>query len=316
VELLVVIAIIGLLIALLLPAIQAAREAGRRASCMNNLKQIGLALASHEAAKGAFPPACHVKTVVSTPTTYDPWTDASSLAIGQGMNGSSWMFDVLPFIEYSQLYNQWDHSKSVVGNARIAMTNIATFYCPSRRSALRPGDSEFMLSTVFTGGGNDYGGCIGRLNGWVNALDHHHSFVDVNDLGPPAPLYGVFRPNTGTALRQVVDGTSHTIMTGEMQRLHPQGGPTPQNQTSYDGWAVGGQATLFDTTTDTLHLNPGGINNGFYESVGSVHPGGAFVGMVDCGVHFINENVDCKDNNSIWPLLGSIADGQTVQIPE
>src|SRR5262249_22525487 len=158
--------------------------------------------------------------------------------------------------------------------ARIAMTNIPTYYCPSRRAALRPGDSEYMLSTVFTGGGNDYGGCIGRLNGWVNALDHHHAFVDVNDLGAPGPLYGIFRPNVGTALRQVTDGTSHTIMTGEMQRLRPQGGPDPQNQTSYDGWALGGQATLFDTTTDALHLNPGGINSQFYECPGSVHPGG------------------------------------------
>jgi hypothetical protein len=173
-----------------------------------------------------------------------------------------------------------------------------------------------MVSPLFKGGGNDYGGCIGRLNGWVNALTNHHSFVDVNDLGPPAPLFGVFRPNVGTAVRQITDGTSHTVMIGELQRLRPQGGASPQNSTSYDGWALGGQATLFDTTTDTLHINPGGINNGFYESLGSVHPGGAFAGTADSGVHFISENVDCATNTSLWPLLGSMADGQISQIPE
>jgi hypothetical protein len=92
------------------------------------------------------------------------------------MHGKIWMLEILPFMEYNDLYKQWDYRKSVIGNGQIILTDIKGFYCPTRRAGLRAGDTNFMLDTKMTGGGNDYGGCVGRMNGWKNDLANHHQF--------------------------------------------------------------------------------------------------------------------------------------------
>ncbi len=279
IELLVVISIIGILITLLLPAIQATRESARRMQCANNLKQIGLALLSYTDVKKAYPPACRVSTVVGTTAEYDCWAEASSLAVGQNKHGTSWMLLILPYMEQFPLYKRWDFNKSVRGNVQVANNNVAAFYCPSRRSGLRPGDSKYMLLPGFTAGGTDYGGCVGRWNAWENHLEWHHHFDDISSsdsLGPPEKLVGIFMPNVSTQFKEIKDGTSHTLMIGELQRLRPRSNDSAieRKETSYDGWALGGVATLFDTTTDPVHKNPGGMNNWFFESPGSQHRGG------------------------------------------
>ncbi len=94
VELLVVIAIIGVLVALLLPAVQAAREAARRSQCGNNLKQIGLAVLNHDSAKGRFPAG----------------STAASTSI-DSMNSSQWSVDLLPYAEQAPVFALWDRSQ-------------------------------------------------------------------------------------------------------------------------------------------------------------------------------------------------------------
>ncbi len=341
VELLVVIAIIGILIGLLLPAINSAREAARRASCQNNLKQIGLALLNYVSTKECFPMPALVNpsVVVDDDGTYNVWQEALSPLQGANMHGQSWMLEILPFMEYGDIYNQWNFRKSVIGNAELAMKDIKHFYCPTRRAALRKGDSQWMLDSSFTGGGTDYGGCIGRMNGWKNQAVDHHQF---ETLFPPASaqptsandpvqaLVGIFsRCNINTRPNEVTDGMAHTIMIGEMQRLQPTPSlvantTDPGDVTSYDGWALGGCATLFGTSTDFAplvnpgHSNPGGINNQFFESAGSDHPGGANLGMADGSIIFFANTIDAtsKGNDSLYPLLGSMADDQLANVPQ
>ena len=109
-ELLVVITIIGVLIALLLPAAQAAREAARRLQCQNHLKQIGLALHNYASQYGALPPGAILAGYPNTGTAdYDPWPEATSTA--NGNHGTSWMLQILPFMEQQALFDRWDFTQ-------------------------------------------------------------------------------------------------------------------------------------------------------------------------------------------------------------
>ncbi len=114
VELLVVIAIIGTLVGLLLPAVQAAREAGRRMTCTNNLKQVGLGIVNYEQARKIYPSGRDVRN----------------------QYGVSWAFRLLPYVEQSQIYAAYDKTASVDDDRNsVAMrTAVATFFCPSRRA--------------------------------------------------------------------------------------------------------------------------------------------------------------------------------------
>src|SRR5262249_32072799 len=133
IELLVVIAIIAVLIALLLPAVQAAREAARRAQCVNNLKQIGIALHNYHNAANVFPPGCSANVFTVTPITYHSWVGWSA----QGM--------MLGYLEQSALYNavnfafvpSWggDDPVTSITNTTVARTILATFLCPSDGNA-------------------------------------------------------------------------------------------------------------------------------------------------------------------------------------
>ncbi len=127
VELLVVIAIIGVLVALLLPAVQAAREAARRTQCVNNLKQIGLACLNMESSEGAFPTAGG-----SVSEFLDPASQAGPL---YGYEYASWMFQILPFIEQQNLYDLRDGittGTNAFSDTSLAETPVAAFNCPSR----------------------------------------------------------------------------------------------------------------------------------------------------------------------------------------
>jgi len=131
VELLVVIAIIGLLVALLLPAIQAAREAARRTECSNKLKQIGLALHNYHDTYNVFPPGAITKTTSCSLNTGNTRTDG----------GAPWTVLTLPFMEQSSLHDRFDFSKPFASrwndgatpntNFSLQFTTNRTFHCPS-----------------------------------------------------------------------------------------------------------------------------------------------------------------------------------------
>ncbi len=307
VELLVVITVIGVLVALLLPAVQAAREAARRGQCSKQVCQFGLALHAYTYFHGVFPPGCIVS--VGKFPEFDPWTEAS--VAGPGRHGTSWLLMILPYLEQANLYHGWNFAADVMGNVAVAQTDIAGFYCPSRRSKLRIGDSKRMLSASWVGGGTDYGGCLGAGNGWYNdAASHRFTNTPiVAEQWYNRLTIGIFSPNSAAGFTAIRDGTSNTIMTGELQRLD---GSVAQ-RTSQDGWALGGVATLFTTAmseTDGTYQT-GGLNNGFFESPGSDHPNGAHFGMADGAVHFINNSID----KQVFYHLGAMADGRVARVP-
>ena len=322
-----VIAIIGMLVGLLLPAINSAREAGRRAACSNNVKQVALALCNYVSTMGYLPPGAKLDPNaynVTQNSSYDPWQEVGDTQTGK--SGASWMLYILPFMEHKEIYDHWDfghavgYSVSPSQNAMYAQTDVREFYCPSRRSSMRPGDTDITYLNWATGG-TDYGGCMGQANGWDNGVNsapkqshdfcacHYLSFVAGNPttLG----LAGVFYPNSNTLLSQVTDGASHTIMVGELQRLHNSSnlaGVNGTSQLSNDGWALAGVSTLFDCNQaggGNDQGQPGGFNNNFFESAGSLHPGGANFAYVDGSVHYISENI----NSKAYAFLGSMADG-------
>ena len=184
VELLVVIAVIGVLVGLLLPAIQATREAARRMACANHLKQIGLALHGYHAAHHCFPPGV-VSDPPKTSAKRNPWQEAAT-----GSQGTSWILQILPHIEQQALFDAWDFGKNVRNNAwpdglPIAAIDLPGLYCPSRR---RRGGGEYasIMFQGWTAGGTDYGGCMGGGNTQLNNTDGPPFPHQLNQTDPPA----------------------------------------------------------------------------------------------------------------------------------
>jgi len=298
VELLVVVTIIGVLIALLLPAVQSAREAARRAQSSNRIKQSGLALHNYVHAHDVFPPGCIVSVTDGNPPKYDPWTEASEA--GAGRHGTSWMLMLLPYMEQAGVFDGWDFTKNVAGNPIAAQTDISEYYCPSRRKKIRSADKKYLLNSTWTGGGSDYGGCLGGGDGFLNSTASHRFAASTNQAWDKATSIGIFSPNSAVGFIDIKDGASNTIAIGELQ----------------DGWALGGAATLFTTARyeingDYLTLDTPAINNNFFESAGSDHPCGAHFGMADGSVQFFSDSID----KQAYYYLGAMADKQLVQVP-
>jgi prepilin-type processing-associated H-X9-DG protein len=308
----VVIAIIGTLVGLLLPAVQSAREAARRTTCGNNVKQLAVALLAYETSNGRLPAATLVATGDNTSSCvecWNPWAEAGASTAGYSathkFGGTSWILEILPHIDQTTVANQWDWLTNVRGNTVVAQTDISSLYCPSRRSGIRSADDKSMLldPLTWTGGGTDYGGCYGQLDGFDDdATSHLHRF---NDRGPNARVVaGPFRANSGVPFSAIRDGQTNQILLAEVQRL-PASTAASGSAASQDGWAVGGAATLFTTFS-------GGINDGHFESAGSEHQGGATIAMADGSVRFVSDSL----NSSIYRALGSIADGQIASLEQ
>jgi len=185
VELLVVVAIVGILIALLLPAVQAARESGRRSQCLNNLRQLSLALHHFEESYGHLPPGSEAKpypTATSHPHTFYRWSTLAHLT---------------PFLEQTAAHNALDLSVPLYGtdlkvtpvNVKGVALQIPLFLCPS--------DQRIAVSTGV--GPTNYAACAGSGAGGGTAIDSD----------------GIFFVNSKTRFRDIGDGTSHTVTFSE-----------------------------------------------------------------------------------------------------
>jgi prepilin-type N-terminal cleavage/methylation domain-containing protein len=203
VELLVVIAIIGMLVALLLPAINSARESGRRVTCSNNIKQVGLAAINYQEDLGAFP-------------------FGERLAKGQDPTsttqfGPNWAILILPYLESHGLYNEFTLTKPISdqSNANARATRIPTLLCPS--------DALYNSKPYMPVGRSAEGENWARGNYAANGSIEQFNGDDVEFVGPGSSgwaipwLRGVMGVNESCTMKQILDGASHTCLIGEVR---------------------------------------------------------------------------------------------------
>jgi prepilin-type N-terminal cleavage/methylation domain-containing protein len=236
VELLVVIAIIGILVALLLPAIQAAREAARRSECSNHLKQIGLAVQLHHDTRKVFPMGRNATDQI----------------------GVSWAYECLPYMEEQAMYDSYDKTKRAddVLNTQSMRTPVATYFCPSRRS---PGadrdfdDDDNPPQVKAAAAGGDYS---------ANAGHEEDTNMEVNDFKGGAIDIGLAGPIfSGSKIdaRRVTDGLANTLAVGErhIPPVDPAWGETRPH------WEQG-DTSFF--AADTIHTIMSGTEDGLAPS--------------------------------------------------
>jgi prepilin-type N-terminal cleavage/methylation domain-containing protein/prepilin-type processing-associated H-X9-DG protein len=221
IELLVVIAIIAVLIALLLPAVQAAREAARRAQCLNNLKQLGLALHNYESASNLFPSA-----IIYGIGGGMPGALCSSPGFGNNCQNTPWFVLMLPYIEQAPLYNSFNAAYGSEGpnigpipggfiiNSTVYTTKIASFQCPSDNQSTYSLTGLFGLPWQATKG--NYGVNWGNLDDGQGLLGG--KFTSAPQLWLQSP-FGFSRAGTGPfncRIATVTDGTSNTQFVSEI----------------------------------------------------------------------------------------------------
>jgi prepilin-type N-terminal cleavage/methylation domain-containing protein len=224
VELLVVIAIIGILVALLLPAIQAAREAARRNQCQNNLKQLGIAFLNHENTYGYFP---------SGGWGY-LWTGDPDMGSGEKQPGG-WAFSILPFLEEGNAYvvgQGLTQAQKMQELVKQKTHPVSTFYCPTRRQpALSYGPEvsrnarnpvgDYVAKTDYAANGGSH--CPAEGNpGWSEGPDlscltnyPNCSWGAYTDAAVSKAFDGVVRPRLPVQISQITDGTSKTLLAAE-----------------------------------------------------------------------------------------------------
>ena len=293
VELLVVIAIIGILTGLLLPAVQYAREAGRRTQCQNHLKQLGLAALMHHDAMHHFP----------TGGWGYRWVGDSTRGFGQGQPGG-WIFNILPFLEQENLRSQGTDA------TRTAMLGVPleVLICPSRRRAgLYPyGETMFGLANCpapASAAKSDYAICAGddpQPGGSGPA-----SLTDATYVWPSfQKATGISFVRTTIGLEQVKDGASNTVMIGEKHLPYAE----------YDTGASLGddQTMLLGDDADIRRWMSGpplpDSTPGEPDRFGGPHSGGACFVFCDGGVRLVARDLD----QGVCRNLGNRRDGKQV----
>ncbi len=299
VELLVVIAIIGVLVALLLPAVQAAREAARRSQCSNNLKQIGLAVQNFHDTYSKLPP--------------------TALQGGGPPNDKyhTWLVVILPFIEQGSLYDEfdlskpWDQSPNPAA-AQLPGADIAGYRCPSRSH------SGFSDANPQVGPVGDYAvGSVATAN-----YQHQHQALNVL-LGP---MVGAARNGSAaswrprTSFADNTDGLSNTLYIGEKHifsgDMNKGGGSA--NASGDGNHFITQQTAWYETHAYRQTDHPNGLGRGpqdnranRHHTFGSWHPGICQFVYGDGSVHAIQNTIDLTTLRN----LGSRGDGNVVSLP-
>ncbi|QDU58964.1 DUF1559 domain-containing protein [Aeoliella mucimassa] len=296
VELLVVIAIIGILVALLLPAVQAAREAARRVQCTNNLKQLGLGFMNYESAHGGFPPR--------------RWQRAD-----EGRTG--WGTFILPFMEEQAIYDQyqWEYHFYDPQNKAVVETPLETFVCPSvsRDEPIVCGSGDNLVNgwidyLVPNGIRTPENGFAVNFPQWESSGNAHQALLDSTNTAALA------NGNEGRAprkLRQITDGLSHTLLVNETAGWPQQWHANTRledfaSMGTRGSWAAW-QSFVYSTSTHDGETNAFQGDSGSFSTMGdladcgincnnkfavySFHPGGALIGFCDGSVRYVSEEL-------------------------
>lgn len=273
------IAIIGILIALLLPAVQAAREAARRMSCSNNLKQLGMGILNYDSTHRTFP------------FSINPLPEGDQTRVTPQRNAKGWIIGVLPFLEQQDLYDQFApgfegdfYSGGGIMNplCRDAMrTQLSVLQCPSDPSP-KTSTQQYQWTDVEVALTN-YKGVIGDTRIGGNASVHQGTMPDCHNKTGCNGLF--YRCNYQEPIRinDISDGTSNTFMVGEDVPAHNR------HSTAY--YANGD----YSSCHAALNYMPNPPTPGDWWNVisfRSLHPGGAHFCMVDGSVHFVTEDID------------------------
>jgi prepilin-type N-terminal cleavage/methylation domain-containing protein/prepilin-type processing-associated H-X9-DG protein len=322
IELLVVIAIIAILVALLLPAVQQAREAARRTQCKNNLRQLGIAMHNYHDAHNCLPPGF----VLSLPETY------------AGANTQ-----LLPYFDQANLYNMYDMNRPwQMQSPAVAQTVLEVLICPSNDGD-NPIDSDVLRALASVQGplpigtvaaGTTYLYCKGATDAWCIQTDN-------------SPNRGMFSNNTVTRIGDVLDGSSQTIAMGEgatstsWSMCHGAGctvpitKPTGGNWAAEQGWLIAQvnsldyvnanlivEPSIFGCTVDQLNKSPVTDSSADPNGLGdcrasfeggphstsnfrSEHEGGGHFLFGDGSVRLLSENIDMKNYRAISTIGGN-----------
>ena len=303
VELLVVIAIIGTLVGLLLPAVQAAREAARRSSCINNIKQLGLGLLNYHDARSAFPGA----------TLGDfRWT-CGPKALGP-------LVMILPYIEETARYNRFDLTKDFNDPVNVTAAGGTmpplTFLCPSYGGTRSAVANHYCPGTGvnFTTGVTCYLGVRGTANDYSNRATR--GVFGLLSTGNTNLYNGNPHANPATTrIKDILDGTSKTFIYGEFRPdsqivVGQSTSIAPDNR--WCPWSLG-HVLEGSGSTKTMLYSPNQVA-GFTHytqwashSFSSLHTGGVHMLRADASAAFVNDNIDI----TIWRNLATIAGGET-----